>query len=293
MTSDNNPTNETEEQAPGTQHPARVYFALLGAKGPFYSELTVAQGIIADYARQGLDARASTWSARHCSERMVAYLANDLGIRQFLDLGCGYPLEPNMHQIARAVSPDARCLLVDSDPIVADYWDLELSVAPAEHEHVRFLHADVTDVDEVLGSPQVAEILDLNEPVGLLVNNVLCFISDRSRPHHMMARYVEALAPGSYVTINHPTGDLRDMSKVVDVYNANAADGPLHLRSHEQILRFFDGLVLQDPGLVLTHSWRPDIVVPHPPGMPRTPRVASSGISDVSDSKLAAVARKE
>jgi hypothetical protein len=32
----------------------------------------------------------------------------------------------------------------------------------------------------------------------------------------------------------------------------------LHLRSHQEILRFFDGFAMVDPGLVYIPQWRPD-----------------------------------
>ncbi|WP_051877070.1 SAM-dependent methyltransferase [Streptomyces natalensis] len=284
--------DDNEARAPRTQRPAGVYFALLGTPGFFRDDMAVAEGIIQDYAKHGLDARASAWSARHCSERMMYHLAKDLGIRQFLDLGAGYPIEPDLHQIARHVSRDVRVVCVDSDPFVRDYWEIELSTSPAEH--VTFLYADVTDPQAVLTSPQVTQMLDLSQPIGLLLNNVLCFIPDSAQPHDFVARYVDALAPGSYMTLNHPTGDLRDMGKVVDVYNANSDEGPLHLRSRDEILRFFtdSGLDLTGPGLVMSHSWRQDIVVPHIEGTPVMSRVRTFQISDLEDSKYAAVGRK-
>ncbi|MEU9125125.1 SAM-dependent methyltransferase [Streptomyces sp. NPDC048506] len=285
MTSGSDRSVTNEEPQPG-----RVYFALLGAKGPFRSDIAVAKGIEAEYGAHGLNAKASAWSARHCAERMVYDLAAHHGVDQFLDVGCGLPLEPDIHQIARHESSDVRVVLVDNDPIVADHWDVELSVSPADH--VRFLAADMTDPESVLNSPQVTEMLDLSRPVGLLFNNILPFVPDTSRPHDVVARYVEVLAPGSYMTLNHPTGDVRDMGRVADVYNGNSGDGPLHLRDRESILRFFDGMELLAPGLVMSHSWRPDILVPHIPGTAMRPHVDSLGIDDISDSKWAAVARK-
>ena len=41
------------------------------------------------------------------------------------------------------------------------------------------------------------------------------------------------------------------------IYNESGAV-PYHLRSSEQIGRFFDGLELVDPGMVEITQWRPD-----------------------------------
>lgn len=49
--------------------------------------------------------------------RATRLLARD-GVRQFLDIGTGIPTEPNLHQIAESVAPDARVVYADNDPIV-------------------------------------------------------------------------------------------------------------------------------------------------------------------------------
>ena len=41
------------------------------------------------------------------------------------------------------------------------------------------------------------------------------------------------------------------------MYNRSVATG-VHMRSHAEILRFFDGFELLDPGLVYIPQWRPD-----------------------------------
>ena len=40
-------------------------------------------------------------------------------------------------------------------------------------------------------------------------------------------------------------------------YNESGA-APYHLRSPEQVARFFDGLELVEPGVVPVQQWRPD-----------------------------------
>ncbi len=68
----------------------------------------------------------------------------------------------------------------------------------------------------------------------------------------------EALAPGSYVVISHGTtdGQPAHVAEGMRSYAQTTAD--FQPRSHAEVLRFFDGLDLVDPGLVFVPRWRPD-----------------------------------
>ena len=46
------------------------------------------------------------------------YLADQAGVRQFLDLGTGLPSANNTHEVAQAAARRARVVYVDNDPIV-------------------------------------------------------------------------------------------------------------------------------------------------------------------------------
>ncbi len=265
-------------------HPGRVYNALLGGKDHYPVDEAVAEGIMRQYP----NATASTWAARHFTERIATWMAQS-GIRQFLDLGCGASIEPDLPQIVQHVVPEARVVCVDSDPIVARRAEALITGAP--QGRTVFLQADITDPASVLDSPQVQDTLDLSQPVGLVMNNILCFIDNALKPHEVVAAFVDAIAPGSYMSICHPTADFRDMSKVVLEYNSAENSGPLRLRSRADIERFFTGLEFVDPGLTTCHNWRPEIVVPRI-GTRNMPSVDSSKITDQEDSKYAGVAVK-
>jgi len=73
-----------------------------------------------------------------------------------------------------------------------------------------------------------------------------------------VARYLAALAPGSYLVISHAT-DERSAEKMRA--NAEVADNSgtvLIPRGKDAILRMFNRRDLVDPGLVLVSRWRPD-----------------------------------
>ena len=98
---------------------------------------------------------------------MVTYLAQEAGVRQFLDIGTGIPTEPNVHQVAQAIAPDARVVYVDNDPIVLAHARALLTSSP--EGRTTYISADVRDTDGILSSPQRRDTIDMDRPVALLL----------------------------------------------------------------------------------------------------------------------------
>ncbi|MCK9904550.1 SAM-dependent methyltransferase [Frankia sp. Cpl3] len=48
----------------------------------------------------------------------VRFLAGEVGIRRFLDIGSSMPTMGNVHELAQQLAPDARVVYVDNDPVV-------------------------------------------------------------------------------------------------------------------------------------------------------------------------------
>jgi hypothetical protein len=71
--------------------------------------------------------------------RAVRYLAEQAGIRQFLDLGSGLPTRQNVHEVARAAAPDSRVVYVDHDPIAVVHGQALLAV----HENADYVGGDL------------------------------------------------------------------------------------------------------------------------------------------------------
>ena len=61
------------------------------------------------------DQRRLARANRAFAIRAVRMLA-DAGIRQFIDLGTGFPTSPSVHEAARQADPSARVVYVDHDP---------------------------------------------------------------------------------------------------------------------------------------------------------------------------------
>lgn len=193
--------------------------------------------------------------------RAVRALAQS-GVRQFLDLGAGrisrapvHPAVRDVHEVAQEVRADARVLYADIDATTAEFGKATLIGTP----NVEYLHADVRRPQEVWASDEVAAVLDVDEPVAVLMAAMLPFVSDQDDPAGLVARYRDATVPGSYLVITHATTQYhpRQMAQVEQVYNSGMPL-PMTMRSRAQIEVLLDGYDLLDPGLVDVSAWRPE-----------------------------------
>ncbi|GAA4226385.1 SAM-dependent methyltransferase [Streptosporangium album] len=237
---------------------ARIYDYLLGGKDNFASDRAAAEKLIelTPNVREGVQAN------RRFLSRAVRLLAKT-GVRQFLDIGAGLPTQENVHQVALRTAPESRVVYVDNDPIVLAHGRALL----ADNNQTIVLDGDLRDPEAILGDPRINEHIDFDQPVGLLLLAVLHFVPEDDVAERIVATLRGRLAPGSAVVISHLSfGDL-DEEKVRqgrEVYKKTSA-GSATPRSHAQILRFFDGFELVEPGLVSTEDWRPETDGPMPP----------------------------
>lgn len=250
-TGEGEPTGEPRRFDAGTPSLARVYDASLGGKDNFDSDRSLLdrlREVSPDFPKANLENRR--WLAR-----VVHFLAGPAGIDQFLDVGAGMPTDENTHEIARRLNPDARVVYVDDDPSVLAFGRALLE----DDDRVRFVAGDLRRPADVL--EQVAPMLELDRPVALIQAATLHNVRDEDDPHAIMAEYVRALAPGSYVAISHArdTADGGPLSTLMhEVMAAFASGGVVSVgRTQEQIEAYFDGLELLEPGVVPLIEWWP------------------------------------
>src|ERR1700735_3861943 len=98
---------------PDTPSPARMYTYFLGGKDNYPADREAAEEVLAVTP----DARLFARTNRAFLRRAVRYLAAD-GMRQFVDIGAGLPTQENVHEVAQGVTPEARVVYVDNDPVV-------------------------------------------------------------------------------------------------------------------------------------------------------------------------------
>ena len=233
---------------------ARVYDAILGGKDNFAVDRAVAEEAMRAMSDGGNGARLN----RAALGRAVRYMA-DRGVSQFLDLGSGLPTAANTHEIAQGARPGARVVYVDNDPSVSVHGQALLT---GDDSTVVVL-ADVRSPDELLARPEVAGFLDFGRPIGLILNAVIHHLNDDEGPHGIVARYLRALAPGSYLQLTHFCDESVEARANSEVLTRSLGRG--QVRSRAEIEGFFDGLELVAPGLVFLPYWRPDVPVEDPP----------------------------
>jgi SAM-dependent methyltransferase len=239
---------------------ARVYDYWLGGSHNFLADQDVGRAIVAVEP----NARASARANRAFLSRAVRFLAA-AGIGQFLDIGSGIPTQGNVHEVAQQAAPGSRVAYVDVDPVAIAHSKAIL----AGNQNTSIIDADLRDPQKILADPAVRRLIDLGQPAGLLLVMVLHFIADAEDPWQIVATLRDALAPGSYLVLAHATNESRPaVARAAEtVYNSSVATD-IHMRSRADILRFFDGFELLDPGLVYIPQWRPDSPadVPDDPG---------------------------
>ncbi|MEV0381273.1 SAM-dependent methyltransferase [Nonomuraea sp. NPDC050643] len=185
--------------------------------------------------------------------RAVRHLAEESGIRQFLDIGTGLPTVDNTHEVAQRVDPASRVVYVDNDPVVLVHARALLTSDP--QGACDYLDADVRDPDDIL--TRAAATLDFTRPTALLLLGVLGTVRDDDEARALIDRYTGVLAPGSHLVIEDGTKtvkpqqaaqaeQLRDQGQVYEY----------ELRTPARIERFFDGLELIEPGVVSVSRWR-------------------------------------
>jgi hypothetical protein len=231
---------------------ARVYDYLLGGTDNYAIDRAAADQV--EDILPGTKAMAR--NSRRFLERVVRYLAEDAGVRQFIDNGSGLPTRDNVHQIAQRVAPDSRVVYIDSDPIVVRHQKVS---ALAENPNAAFILSDARDVERIMDHPDTKRLIDFGEPAAVLYFMFLHFIPDAHDPMGMVRGVLDRLAPGSYLVISHVVSDEPKVrQQMTDVSLANTRGNFGRIRSREDIGAFFEGLEPVEPGLVDIRDWRPD-----------------------------------
>ncbi|RAJ68955.1 S-adenosyl methyltransferase [Streptomyces sp. Amel2xB2] len=233
-------------------HPARVYDYWLNGKSHYEADAAAARRVVDVWPGVVLGAHLN----REFMHRVTRWLVEEAGVRQFLDIGSGIPTEPNLHQVAQAVAPETRVVYADNDPVVLQHAQELLRGTP--EGRTAFLQADFTEPESILGSPQLRETLDLDRPVALSLIALLHFITDERGAYETVRALMDALPSGSYLVLSHATADFDPdlLTRVAEAYQSTVAEG--QIRSSSEVSRFFEGLELLEPGVVVAHRWRPE-----------------------------------
>jgi hypothetical protein len=88
---------------------------------------------------------------------------------------------------------------------------------------------------------------------------IVHLIGDEDDPYALIARLVDAMPSGSYLAISHIASDIETaaITEAGSRVSRFIAQKQTY-RTHDQVLRFFDGLEMVEPGLARIQEWRPD-----------------------------------
>lgn len=232
---------------------ARMYDYYLGGTQNFPLDREYAERALARFPHAARTAQAN----RAFLARAVRYCVTT-GIRQFLDLGSGIPTVGCVHQVAHRLDRHARIAYVDREPVAVAHSRMLLADAPC----VTVTQADLRMPEQVLASTGVADLLDFDQPIAVLLVAVLHFVGDADDPAGIVHGYRRVLAPHSALVLSHVSDDQPTEEQaaphraVAEVYqNTNT---PAYLRDRGTIAGLFGDSRLIEPGLVDALHWRPD-----------------------------------
>jgi len=185
--------------------------------------------------------------------RAVRFLVAQ-GINQFLDIGSGIPTVGNVHEVAQQADPASRVVYVDIDPVAVAHSRAIL----AGNLNAAVVQGDARNPDRLLAEPEVQRLLDLSKPVGILLVALLHFIPDDGDASQLVQHLRDAAAPGSYLVLSHASFEGRPTESESHTQLYTRTSTPMRMRSRADIVRYFDGLELMEPGVVFLPQWRPE-----------------------------------
>ena len=201
---------------------------------------------------------------RQFVRRVVRHLAK-LGVRQFVDIGCGLLSQDNTHQFADEIAPDSRVVYVDNEPVVVAHTEVLLDEAGDPERHA-VVNADLCCPGQVWDAIQATGLINAAEPIAVFVFSVLHHF--KPDPHgtdvgaKIIQQYRRLLPGGSYLGISHLTVDgvppalvtkLRELKSLCDT----KCGSKVYSRSRVEIGALLGDFELVEPGLVWTPQWRP------------------------------------
>lgn len=228
---------------------ARAYGWMLGGKDNYDVDRNFLLSTLPDFPECVDIARQN----RQFLFRAVRYLAQEAGIRQFIDMGCGLPTDDNVHQVAQRFVPDASVVYVDIDPIVLAHGRALL----ADDATTAVITGDMRDQKAILDHPDVRRLIDFSQPVAVLFLSVVHHLSDADDPRRVLRTIFDQAAPGSYLGLSQVVCD--DPAWGAEMTAHISGSGvPWQTRTPAELDAFLDGLEPVEPGLVNLVDWRPD-----------------------------------
>jgi O-methyltransferase involved in polyketide biosynthesis len=249
-------------QAVDTSSPslARAYDYLLGGRANFTADRALAGRLRAIYPAMS--------QVLSLSRAFIASSVTDLaraGIDQFIDVGCGLPTRPSVHEAVLRARPGAHVVYIDRDPSVVSHAAALVPGVPPPAQ-IRVIEGDLAEPEALAWS--LRPLVDLAKPTCLILALVVQAL-DPPVAQAVVGVLTRALASGSYVVLTCGHGAAGRLPDAIPGTGFLAQD----------VAAFLAGLDVQPPG------------VQELPRLQRGPG-AQQGASDQQGLVLCAVGRK-
>ncbi|MBC9729345.1 SAM-dependent methyltransferase [Streptomyces sp. TRM68367] len=232
---------------------ARMYDHYLGGKDNYAADRAACE----ELDKVVPSTRRLAVNNRRFLQRVVRTLAEEYGIRQFLDHGSGLPTQDNVHQVAQQIGPGTHVVYVDNDPMVLVHGRALLE----QDERTAVIQADMRDTDVIFMHPETERLIDFSQPVCVLFNSVFHCIpdSDTDGPLAVVRQVRERLVPGSVLVMCQLVSEDPEVREFVTNFMDQATQGHWgRVREQKDVAELFGGLEILEPGLVEVSTWRPD-----------------------------------
>jgi S-adenosyl methyltransferase len=228
---------------------SRVWNYLTGGRDNFDADRKAARQLIKASPAMG----QAGYAVRAFLGRVTRYLADEAGMRQFLDIGTGMPAPGGVHDVAQSVAPESRIVCVDNDPIVLSH--ARALLRPAPRGATSFVDADVREPGTII--KEAGATLDFGEPVAVVIKHLLNYVGRDAEVRSILATLMDAVCPGSHLVVVHSANDLGEsLADAARRWNKLSTTQVVP-RGRPEITAWFDGLDMVDPGVVAVTDWRP------------------------------------
>ncbi|MEV0541193.1 SAM-dependent methyltransferase [Nocardia salmonicida] len=227
---------------PGQPNSARLHSVFLRGKDHYEPDQALAENLSSSTIRPALT------ESRRFTRRAVEYLSDHHGVSQFVELGCGLPHTPDIHDIAEQHNSTARTLYVDSDTVVAAHGRAMLHEPPTRY----FTDTDITDTDTILSD--ITTVMDMTAPVAVCVSGTAEWISDAPA---VLAALTDRFPAGTWLVFTHATDEFYPHHIQAAAETLRRAGIPYHPRGRDEITAMLAGYQLIAPGLIAPHRWPP------------------------------------
>ena len=236
----------------GVPHAARLWNYWMGGKDNFEADRAAGDYVAQVYPDIVTMAKVS----RQFLIRVVSYLADDAGVRQFLDVGAGLPTMENTHEVAQRIAPESRVVYVDNDPMVLTHARALLANTTPEGV-TAYVDADYHEPDVILADAR--NVLNFNEPVAVMFMGVMGYVQELDEVRSIVDQLIAPFPSGSYLVLWDGTATGEAVSEGADKL-VEAGGVPYYLRTPDELARCFEGLEMVDPGMVQITQWRPEVI---------------------------------